>query len=274
MALKKETLQKIATLTKTKIEDLEKAIKDEKEVDFVIPDKLTVLDDAEVQTLKTNEYNSGKVAGVEMSVKETKDKMGLNFSGKTIEGLVEAATKKALDDAKVTPDEKVKELEGKITTLQGTVKEYETKMAEKDSEVTTIKTNSELYKHIPAPGENGPALGADDVIQLMKANGYEFKNENGAITAYKGGKQLQDKLSNALPVKDVVSGFMKEKKLIIEDGTPGGRGGGDKKAAVKATKYSELEKQFKADGKSLLGEEFSKAVQQAVKDNKEFDMNA
>lgn len=272
MALKKETLQKIATLAKVKVEDLETAIKDEKEVDVVIPEKLATFTDDEVQTLKTNEYKSGKEAGVEMAVKESKEKLGLTFTGKTIDGLVEAATKKALDDAKIAPDAKVQELEGKISTLQGTVKEYETKIAEKDSEVSTIKTNSELYKHIPIPGENGPALSQDDVIGMMKNNGYEFRNENGAITSYKGGKKMTDKLSNDLPLKDVVSEFMKEKKLVSEEVVPGGRGGKDEKPGAKAMKLSDLKKQFTDQGKSLLGEEFNKAVQQAVKDNKEFDM--
>jgi hypothetical protein len=274
MALKKEAIQKIAALTKTKVEDIEAAIKDEKEVDLPISEKLTVLEESEVQTLKTNEYNSGKTAGVEMAVKGAKEKLGLDFTGKTIDGLVEAATKKALEDAKVTPDAKVKELETKVSTLQNTVRDYETKMAEKDVEVTGIRVNSELYKHIPAPGENGPALAQDDIIQLMKANGYEFKQESGAFKAFKGGQLVQDKLSNPLPLKDVVNQFMVDKKLVTEAGAPGGRGGDDKKPPVKAMKYSELKKQFEAQGKSTMGEEFNNAITQAVKENKEFDMNA
>lgn len=275
MALKKEDITKLATLAKIPVADLEKAIAEKEEVALTIQDKLNVFTEEEVTTLKANEYKSGKTAGVEIAVKEAKEKLALNFTGKTIDGLVEAATKKALEDAKVEPNAKVTELEGKITTLQGTVKEYETKMAEKDTEVSGIKLNYELSKHIPTIGENGPALGNDGILMLMKADGYEFKQENGNVSAYKGGKQLQDKLSNALPVKDVITGFMKEKKLISEDeGVPGGRGGGDKKPGAKATKMSELKQQFLSQGKNLQGEEFNKAVQQAVADNKEFDMNS
>lgn len=274
MALKKEALQKIATLAKVNVADLETAIKDEKEVDITIPEKLTTFTDDEVTTLKTNEYKSGKEAGVEMAVKDAKGKLGLDFNGKTIDGLVEAATKKALDDAKIAPDAKVTELEGKVSTLQNTVKEYETKLAEKETEVSGIKLNGELHKHIPQPGENGPVLGADSVILLMKADGYEFKQENGAVTGYKGGKQLQDKLSNPLPVNEIIGAFMKEKKLIGEDPALGGRGGGDKNPTGKAGKLSELKKQFTDQGKSLLGSEFSQAVAQAAKDNSEFDMKA
>jgi hypothetical protein len=272
MALKKETLQKIAALAKVKVEDLETAIKDEKEVDVAIPDKLSTFTDDEVQTLKSNEYKSGKEAGVEMAVKESKEKLGLSFTGKTIDGLIDAATKKALEDAKIAPDAKVQELEGKITTLQTTVKDYETKLAEKDNEVSGIRINSELYKHIPAPGDNGPAISQDDVIGLMKSNGYEFKIENGATVAYKGGKKVTDKLSNDMPLNEVVTGFLKEKKIIADDFVPGGRGGGDDKRTGKATKLSELKKEAEAKGLNLMGEEFNKLVEQAVKDNKEFDL--
>lgn len=274
MALKKETLQKIATLAKVKVEDLETAIKDEKEVDVSIPDKLATFTDDEVNTLKANEYKSGKEAGVEMAVKDTKEKMGLSFTGKTIDGLVEAATKKALDDAKISPDKKVQELETKVQTLQGTVKEYETKMADKDAEVEGIRTSGELYKHIPSFGETGPAMTQDEVIQLMKINGYDFKRENNVLVPYKDGKKMTDKLGEPLPVKDVTNGFMKEKKLITEDIIPDGRGGKDHKPAAKAGKLSELKKQFSDQGKSLLGSEFSEAVAQAAKDNKDFDMSA
>lgn len=271
--LKKEDIQRLATLTKIPVADLEKAITDKEEVALTIAEKLEAFTPEEVTTLKANEYKSGKEAGVEMAVKDTKEKLGLTFNGKSIESLVDAATKKALDDAKVTPDAKVKELETKLTTLQGTVKEYETKLADKETEVSGIRVNSELYKHIPSLGEKGPALTADEVINLMKANGYEFKQEDGAVITYKGGKALTDKLSNNLPVKDVVNEFIKEKKLVAEEGAPGGRGGSDKTPAGKAGKLSELKKEFTEKGKSLLGTEFSEAVSQAAKDNKDFVMD-
>lgn len=274
MALKKEDIQKLAILAKIPVPDLEKAIGEKEEVALTIQDKLNVYSEDEVTTLKKNEYNSGKTAGLEIAVKETKEEMGLEFTGKTIKGLIEAAQKKAVDEAKINPDQRVKELQDKLTNVQNTVKEYETKMAEKDTEVSGIKLNYELSKHIPVVGENGPSFMPDEVIQLMKINGYEFKQENGAVVPYKDGKQLQDKLSNALPAKDVITNFMKEKKLITEEAVPGGRGGKDQKPGAKATKYSELKEQFIAQGKNLQGEEFAKAVQQAVTDNKEFDMNS
>lgn len=274
MALKKETLEAIAKLTKTKVEDLQAAIADEKEVDLSIPDNLTVLSEDEISTLKKNEYKNGKESGVEMAVKEVKQELNLDFQGKSVKGLVEAAQKKAIEDAKIPANEKVAELQKKVETLQATVQDQDKKLSEKDNEVAGVKLKSELYKHIPA----GASLENDEVIELMKLKGYGFEMKDGKVVATLNGEAISDKLSNAIPVKDVISGFLKEKKLIADEGAAGGdpqgRGAGAGKPPVKFTKLSEIKAKFAAEGKSTLGMEFNEAVQKAVADNKEFDMQS
>lgn len=271
--LKKEVIAKLAALAKIKVEDLQAAITAEAETDLAIDETVASYSPDELTQLKNNEYKSGKEKGVEMAIKEAKEKHGFEFQGKTIDGLVEAASKKALAEAKLEPNQKVQELTEKITNLQKTVGEYEGKLTEKDKEVMSVKINGELYKHIPKPGENGPALGADDVIQLMRANGYEFKLEEGKTVTYKDGKVVQDKVSNPLSAGDVVQSFMKEKKLITEDQQIGGRGGNGGNAPAGYSKLSDLTNKYKAEGKSLLGEDFSKEVAEAQKANPNFDLN-
>lgn len=266
MAIKKESLQKIAAIAKVKFEDLETAIKDEKEVDLTIPDLSTFTDD-ELKTLNANKYNEGKKAGVEMGVDEVKKELSLDFQGKTIKGLIEAANKKAIADAKIEPDK----LNETITKLQNTVKEYETKLAEKDVEVEQIRTTHEVYTDIPDFGENAPALTKKEVVDLMKVNGYEFKKDG----AYKDGKRINDKLENAVARKDVIGAFLKDKKLLTEEPTvPGGRGGGNAKPPAVYGKLSEIKAKFTAENKSLNGEEFMAAVEKAQAENKEFDIKS
>jgi hypothetical protein len=272
MALKKEVLKKIAALLKLKEADLETAIKDEKEVDLVIDEKLNTFTEDELKTLKDNEYKTGKEKGVEIAVKEAKEEEGLEFQGKTIKGLLEAKAKKALADAKLTPDKQVTDLQQKVDNLQTTVKTYEKQIADKDAEVDGIVINSELRKHIPIGEES--VFDQDDVIAKMKRSGYDFKRENGKVVPYKDGKVVIDKVSNAREAKDVVTDFMVEKKLITKEAGIGGRGDGDRKPAGKVTKMSELKKQFADAGKNVQGQEFAQAVEQARTDNKEFDMNS
>jgi ribosomal protein S13 len=272
MALKKEAIETIAKLAKLTPEALTAAIADEKEVDVAIPEKLTVLTEDEVTTLKTNTYNDGKKAGVEMEIKGVKEELGLEFQGKSIKGLLEAHGKKVLADAKIDPDKKVKELEEKLGTVQKTATELQTKLTEKESEVSAVKTEAAIVKDMPAT-----TLPSNKVLLLMKADGYEYKSEDGKIIWYKDGKALTDNLSNNLATKAVVEAYATEHKMISANdggGDPAGRGGGDKKN--KTGKYStltELKDDFKEQKKSLLGKDFSDAVAKAVKDNPEFDMS-
>lgn len=272
MAIKKEALTKIAELVRVPVADLEAAIKDEKEVDVAIPDGLTVFEGDELTTLKTNEYSKGKTAGEELAVKEVKTKMGLEFTGKKVEGLVEAAQKKALEDAKLTPDKKVTELTEKLNTVQATATELQTKLADKEKEIGQVKLSTELLKNVPA----GTTLESDEIIALMQAKGYQFEMKDGALVAVKDGKVMEDKLAKPLAVKDVITEFAKERKLIADEGQtdpPGGRGGGGGGKAVKFTKLSELKKHFEDQGKSVNGQEFNDAFVKAKAENPDFALD-
>lgn len=267
-------IQKLAKIAKIDAKQLESAIKDTEEKDVEISDALTTLDEKEMETLKSNEYKKGKEKGLEMTVKETKDKLGLEFSGKSIDDLLEAHKAKALADAKAEPNGKVAELETKLKTVQATATELQAKLEEKETEAASIRTNSEVFKYIPEiANENGPSFDREEIMTMMKAKGYDFKLENGSLVATKDGNPVTDKISNPVPVKDVITGYLKERKLIGEEGgTPAGRGTGSSGADFKPGKLSELKSKFEKEGKSLLGSEFGQAVTDAVKDNPDFDM--
>lgn len=263
-----------AYLTSVKIDPakLEAAAKDEKEVAVDIPKDITVLDEAGLKTVKDSEYASGKLKGVEMAVKEAKEKLGVETTAKTVDGLVKAATDKALADAKITPDAKVAELQKDLdklrtenTTLAGTI-------TEKDKTVSQAQTDRELFKQIPSLGENAPAV--DMVIDIMRARGYDFQIQEGALVALKGGEVQKDKVAKLIPVKDIITGFAKEAKLLSDPIIPKGRGNEQKGPAAVYLKQSEIEAEFKASGKSTNGQEYSDAVLAAKKANADFDMNA
>lgn len=272
--LKIATIQKLAKIAKVDPKVLETAIKDTEEKDVEISDTLTSLDDKELDTLKKNEYKAGKEKGLEMTIKEVKEKNGLEFTGKSLDDLLEAHKAKTLSDAKAEPNGKVAELETKLKTVQATATELQTKLAEKETEATTIRTNAEVFKHIPEiASENGPSFDREEIMTMMKAKGYDFKMENGSLVATKDGNPVTDKISNPVPVKDVITGYLKERKLISEEGgTPAGRGAGSDGGTFKPGKLSEIKAKFESEGKSMLGTEFSQAVSAAAKDNPDFDM--
>ena len=145
MAFKKEDLKKIADLLKIKAEDLEAVATATDEKAIEIPDVHTFSED-ELKTVKANEYKSGKTAGVEIAVKEAREKMGLEFQGKTIDGLLDAHSKKVLSDAKIEQSEQVKQLNDKIATLQNTVKTQESAITEKENQVKQVFAKAEFAK--------------------------------------------------------------------------------------------------------------------------------
>jgi len=264
--LKKETIKSVAKLLKLDPANFEAALTDTNEVDLPVNRSLIVLDQEEFNTLKSNEYNQGKQAGVEMEIKEVKKRLGLDFTGKTIDALISAAKAAGVKEAGLNAPGN-EEMRNQIASLQNTVQDYETKLA-------FANLTAEVSQVIPQSStEEGPVLGTAEIIQLMQVNGYEFKNESGATVVYKAGQRLADQLSSPLPVKNIVEGFIKEKNLGPRPvDIPGGRGVSDKRPPSKSGTLSELKRQFESQGKSLLGEEFNKAVQQAVKDNPEFDL--
>lgn len=270
MPISEKTLTEIANLLKLKPDDLITANKSKDDTEVSIDDKLIVLTDAEKITLEKNKYDEGKKAGPEMEVDNIKKELGLDFQGKTVKGLVEAAKKKALEDAKIPEAEKVKELQTKLETVQKTASDLEGKLKEKDAEVSSVKTQGLIVKDLPT----NTTLPGDKVLLLMKADGYDYKNEDGKIVWYKDGKALIDKLGNTLATKDVATEYVTTNKLAKEEEqTPGGRGGKDQKPAGGFTKLSEVKKHFEDNGKSTLGSEFAEAVENAAKDNKEFVMD-
>ena len=260
-------------LTSVKIDPakLEAAAKDEKEVAIEFPKDLTILDEAGLKQVKDSEYANGKVKGVEMAVKETKEKLGVETTAKTVEGLVTAATTKALADAKITPDAKVLELQKDLekvrtenATLTGTI-------AEKDKAVGKANTDRELFKQIPSLGEN--AIAIDKAINLMRADGYDFQIQEGKLVPMKDGEVMKDKVANVLQVKDVITGYAKENKLITEAVDLKGRGGEGGKQTAVYLKQSEIKADFEKAGKSLNGSEYLDAVMAARKTNADFKMD-
>jgi hypothetical protein len=278
MALKKEDIATLAVLAKLTPEELTKAITDANEVALTIPEKLQVFTEAELNIYQKNKYEDGRTAGIEKAVKDARDKLGLDFTGKTIDGLLDAATKKALADADKNPDARLQEANKKIEFLQANVTKFESQAAEKEAALNSLKDSYETARYIPNPTENGVQYTPDVVLAHAKMAGYDFKrNSDGVMQGFINGQLVQDKLGNAIPVKDVITGFMKETKYItdqVED-TPGGRGGKDKPGGGGGvSKMAQLRAKWEAEGKSIQGEDFAKEVEKMAAADPTFDPRA
>lgn len=275
--LKKEALEKLAKLGKIEVSVLEAAIKATEEQDIAIPE-LNVFTTDELATRDSNAkktgYNEGKVAGLEIAVKEQKEKLGLDIEGKDLGTLITAVQKKTLDDAKIEPSKQIEELKSEKLKLQ---QNLELAIKEKETlsgTITSIKTENDLISMFP---ENSTDILTNQEKLSSFKSVFEVVKEDGKMVAKKDGVTVKDPTTqNPLEVKEVLKSYFTERKWVVE-GEPNrqGRGsGGDSGKGGAILTLKELEKKFTDAGKSLQGQEFQAELDAAMKANPSFDMNA
>jgi hypothetical protein len=175
-----------------------------------------------------------------------------------------------LNEAKVEPNEKIKEQDGIIEKLKTTVKSIESEKKALEERVKETSLQQQIFSGV----KKEAILPVSDVYALMKTKGYSFTEEKGKIIASLHGEVIRDdKTQDALSGTDVFDTFISENNLEKPDGSgdPTGRGGKSTKTNTGAiTRLSELEKKYKEEGKSVNGSEFMAEAQKLAKDNPEF----
>lgn len=216
-------------LTDTLGVDLEKlkeglTSEDEVAVEFK---PLSIMSDEDLDGVKTkvkkDGYEEGKIAGVEMSIKESKEKFGLEFDGKSMANFADALKTKVIADAKIEPNKKITDLNHSLENLQ---KQYKTDIELKDGEIgrfqKTIdeyKINGDIARYLP-DGLKGINT---NQFSLLSRNEFGFSYEEGTFVVSKDGTILRDKLEKPLPVKDVLTTYAKKNGWVKTEG----RGGDD-----------------------------------------------
>lgn len=129
---------------------------------------------------------------LEMAVKEQRNALGLEFTGKTMENLVNAIKIKTESESKVEPEKRYTDLKSDFDKLQGN-------LAQKENEFETYKTNIEkenelneikndFTKHIP---EN-VLVSKTTIFTEAKEKGFSFEREDGKTVIKENGEVLKD----------------------------------------------------------------------------------
>jgi len=275
--IKKDQIPTLAKFLKIKDTDLEAALTSTEEVELTIPE-LTVLTPDELKTRddnqKKNGYNEGKTASLEMLVKDTKEKLGLEFEGKDPEKLFAAIQKKALDDAKIEPNAKVKELQAAVEKQQATILAFESEKQAMQSQIEAVKTDSQLLGLFPA--NRLGVLNDEEYLTIFKRD-YTIAVEDGKQVVKKGGEILRDKTTQApIAPKDAVTSVFTERNWLdsAAAGQQGRGGKNDPPPAGIHLKLSSLTKEWEDQKKSTNGLDFGAAVKAAQEANPSFDLNS
>lgn len=243
------------------IEKKEIEIKDENILLFTKPDYETRL-----KNEKDSEYKKGRGDEREIIVKESKRKLGLEFEGKDIDVLFSNFKTKIETDLKIEPDKKVKELNQTVEQLRENLRVETEKNSNLQKEYQTkeegSKLNASLFAVIPDKAVN-ESISKNDIAAMFKANGYSHELEDGKEVVKFNGEIVKHKTTlEPLPLKDVMTTFVTEKKLIKIEG----RGGGDDVEAAKAGTLEAFTKEMEAAGHKYGSDAYNTEMTKRIKD--------
>lgn len=183
---------------------------------------------------------------LEMAVKEQRNILGLEFTGKTMENLVNAIKAKTEIDSKIEPEEKFKNLKADFEKLQGN-------LVAKEEEFNSFKTNitkqnelneikNDFTKHIP---EN-TLVSKSTIFTEAKEKGFSFEREEGkTVIKDANGNVLKDeKTLSPLDLGTWVTNFATPYLGKVE----GGSGQRDNKQPAAAGSFEAFEKMAEKNG--------------------------
>lgn len=278
MALKKEAITKLATLAKLDEKAFLEAISATDEKDITIADDLNVMTKVELETRDRNQYEKGKTAGSEMTMKDFKTKTKVDIEGTDPEKIAEAIGKKAVEEAKIAPDEQVKEQKKLVDQWKVKASTAEEKIKTLETEKTQLSTDNKIRGLFPK--DRSDILTDDEFLMSVKGKyNLEIRDGKEVVIDRTTSEIVKDptKLEPVAP-GDVVKKYFTERKWITDPGTGGGgRGGGNSNpgsGGVKFVKLSEAKAWVESQGKNINGTEGQAMMQAAIKENPGIDMTA
>lgn len=198
-------------------------------------DTLKVMPVADFETYSTNlsneHYNKGKVAGVEMSVKEQRESLGLQFEGKTIPNLLDAFKSKIMAEAKIEPNKAIEDLQKDKEKLQLTITDWQNKYTGLEQNIQSReKENKKFEALLSVIPTDGLALPRDKVARNVKLDleekGFSLDIESDKVIIKKSGEIVKDSLMNPVTLDK----FLPDYITPYSQDREGGPGGKDKPA--------------------------------------------
>jgi len=211
------------------------------DIDIELSNVNLFTDDELTDKLK-NHVSISKPTLIEMEIKNARNDFELEFEGKTMKNLVNAAIEKGKAEAGIKPNEKIKEQESIIQKLKSNIDQLEndfnSKLTAREKEVNNLKADYLIQNMIP-DGLDTP-LSKKDITTLFKAEN-TVKNEDGKMVFadINGEIYRNDKTLNILDSKDVVNNWLANKGIKMK--STNGRGlGNDNGKNIGKTKLGNI----------------------------------
>jgi len=211
------------------------------------------------ETFKTNLRSEAKQTGIEIAIKEYRDKLGLDFQGKNMEAFTEALTKKVLNDANIEPEERLKGVLKDLDTLKEVNQRLISEKEQVQNDFVGFKNNfiiqDELNKSIP----NNTILPREDMVTLIK-NKFEFEVDNNRTLIKQNGEVLKNTTTlDPLSPKDVLDRFFTDNPSYLKP-VDGGSGGIDSTGSQSKQTIEKFIEEMQGKGVALNSESFNKEL--------------
>lgn len=207
-------------------ETLKEAV--EKGAEIKIESDVVIREKAEDETFQANLRTEAKTAGIEIAVKDARTKLGLDFQGKTIDNLIEAVKTKTLEDAKIEPEEKLKNAQKDIETLKVTIQTLTSEKQQIETQFGTFKKEGAINQKIQSLLPENLAIPKDDILLIMKNKMSFDLDDAGRVVVKNSAGEIVKNPTTLDPIdpKDEISKFFTDNKMYLK-GNDGGAGGGD-----------------------------------------------
>lgn len=216
--------------------------------------------------LANEEYKNGKTKGVEMAIKEAREKHGLEFEGKTTDNLLDAFKNKVITEAKIEPNDKIKNLTSDLEELRSNYSELETGFNDYkqgiEAEKTQFKKDNTLLSFMP----DNVMVDSDIALMALKTKlGVDVTfSETGQPLQTLNGQVVKDKsLEPMIMDKDFISNNLSQLGLLKTK--EGGRGEGDEPGVGGDTSdYDKFVKRMADNNIPEGGQEFNEKMQAEI----------
>ena len=153
----------------------------------------------ELEVFKKEDYNARienlkstfQKQGQDFLIKEAKQKFGLEFEGKSIDTLAEKLRAKALEEAKVEPNEKVKELQSDLEKLRKNLEEKDNLIIQKETEFKQNEKKRLIKDTLLSKMNIETSIPKEDVLTILQSK-YEIDVENDNIIFKQNGEVLKN----------------------------------------------------------------------------------
>lgn len=278
--LKKNILEQIAGLLKidaTKFVEAATAT-EEKEID--VPKELQVFTKTDLETRDRAKYTEGKTAGQDLLVKDIKKKKGIEIDSDDLEKVIEAAETKAVETAKIPPNEQLKEKDKEIDKYKNAATKASEKAAKLELEKADAALDSKLLRNFPK--ERSSMLTDEEYLSLLKPRVKFIEKEGKEVVSIDGKVLEKADTFEPIPLGEAMKGLFTEKKWLEAPageggagagGSGGGRGGGNSSPGLipKFTKLSDVKKYADDNGINFQGQQGVALMKKAYADNPQLD---